>query len=189
MRQRILRTGSMLTILVLWIAVSLPSAIAAPITKTFNSLAELDIANGLGPGTAGTFGPAAFEITNNTGDLWTDFHLRLSWLSPSGLLGGINYLYFNDYTGPGSATLYNPLGGTNPYTLSNIDVNGLGIADGTTLDFSISGGWLGENLPTTGYFWVYAYPTTVPEPSTILLVGLGAAGLGFLRRRREPRKV
>jgi hypothetical protein len=84
-----------------------------------------------------------------------------------------------------SATTYSltmaPLNGATPYTHAGT------LAGGpiTWVDFRLYHGTsTGAEDPTDNFEISYMTISTVPEPSTLALIGLGSAGLLFLRRRR-----
>lgn len=120
-------------------------------------------------------GSGYLELINETGVTWTDFHFGLT-----GYVGAWGFVG-DSYSGPGIAEygggyygLYQPL-----------DITGLNIPDGSTYSLSFEVGHVGEVL--SGYF-VTGTPSiggasAVPEPTSLLLIGAGLLGVGFLRRR------
>lgn len=130
-----------------------------------------------------------FDMTNDTGQVWTDFHLRAAGDTP---FGAYNFMRLDTYTGPGTASFLDndadALGYTEALTIDNLN-----IADGDTLTFSvfIRGGFAPEGMTS---YTVFGLPSVdgngngqVPVPATLALLGLGLAGLGY--RQRKCRNV
>lgn len=121
-------------------------------------------------------------IHNLTGTAWTDFHV--------GLLGGAFFAEDQDPTvdpEPVNVTL-NPAGteamlwfdpplpsGVGPYTLRFGTVDGVPSLDDVRIDIS--------QVPIGETFTIVQYPTVIPEPATLLLLG-APIGLLIWRRRR-----
>lgn len=165
---------------------------AHSITITYNDLSEqllVDQHDDLFDG--------QFDIVNNTGVAWTDFHLRVIEEiagicaacpffpefggTPAGGYDG------TAYEGPGTATVSN---GVNIADI--LDVVGLNIADGGTLSFLLDV----ENGELLGDWNLFGTPTTdgnnnnnnnVPEPGSLLLFAVGLIGLAIMSRRRKHR--
>jgi hypothetical protein len=156
------------------------------ITATFTATSS-KIIGGVAPGSYLYINaPYEFQITNNTGVTWTDFHLQTS-------TGG----FVDDtYAGPGAGAFTNTYfvaaapptfpsyTGAGHLDITSINIAPLGILDFTTnlaIGPSESAGFLGilvTGNPTTG-----GVPPTVPEPSTLLLIGSGLIGLLGVRKK------
>jgi len=169
----------------------------AGVVYTFNS-----VSNDMIDSRTGSFFslPAeAFDITNNTGVTWTDFHMSLVGFSN---FGSYKFMQFGDvgpsgiYTGPGTAT-FTDLNGDTLNLNDGMTIDGLSIANGSVLSFTVDiFGGVPEGLTS---FEIWAEPSVastgsgsgsgtgtgqVPEPASLALFAFGLAGLGFVRRRR-----
>jgi hypothetical protein len=168
----------------------------AAVLFTFNDLTPQVIFNTgssptpVSPFTTGDLPNGAFEITNNTGQTWTDFHIDLTVVGATfGLTGG-----FIDFVGGGyDGTAYE---GPGSYTISpnlrSLDIVGLSVPQGGVLSFTLDI----DHFEGDGTFDLVAYPTVsqqpptngqVPEPATLFMFGLGGIGFaGVAWRRRKP---
>lgn len=151
------------------------SASATVITTTYTDLESKSLA-GLSPST-----PLDFNITNDTGVTWTDFHIQ-----------NTNYgaLSASSYEGPGTAdfgdTAIGPLGEVS----STLDIYGLNVANNDVLSFHVDYVCAGEICSSGFGTFILGYPTVssipdVPEPSALLLLTAGLAGIGFVSRKKK----
>ena len=160
----------------------------ASVSYTFNDLNNAQIDSRVG--TLFSLSDEQFDITNNTGSTWTDFHMSLIGYGPF----GYDFMRFADlgsdgtiYTGPGTAS-FSDLNSDALGFDDAIDIVGLNILNGQTFSFQVDifGGAFPEGLSS---FDIYANPTvdsggTVPEPHIAVLLGIGLAGM-FLTRRKS----
>jgi hypothetical protein len=130
----------------------------------------------------------SFDMTNNTGEVWNDFHLRAEGDSfPIGT-GPYPFMRLSDYTGPGTASFADNDSDPLNY-LETLNIDDLVINDGDTLSFSVNifGGAFPEGMAA---YRVYGLPSVdgngeVPVPATLALLGLGLAGIGYRKKVRR----
>lgn len=162
---------------------SLVAFSAGAVSVTFTDLNQKPMLEDQG----GSLMDQSFDVTNDTGQTWTDFHLELNvFRDPADPPGAGGPTFFidtasgnfdgNAYEGPGS------------YSLSNnnqvIDILGLSIPDGAVYSFTVDVAQ-GE---TTNRYDILGRPTVtaqVPEPGTLGLLVFGLTGMvaGVVKRR------
>jgi PEP-CTERM motif len=180
-------------LLALFIAAFPLQVYAAPFTVTFTDLNPKMMGGDVFG--AGGNNDVAFEVTNQTGSTWNDFHMQVA-LGPAGTLGIAFYVpaalagtFGTDgfpYEGPGSFTLSNL--NNQPAYPDVLDVVGLNVPTGGTYSFSVDiaageSGWIMAGYPTVGTPPPpLGNPPQVPEPGTALLFGMGLLVGGAFRR-------
>lgn len=168
----------------------LAPAVSSGFASTFNSNAEQllftssDAPEQPSPFTPGDCPDCPFDLTNNTGTTWTDFHFRLALGQGSGTFWFVDFIgggYDGDgYEGPGSGTFPDP---------STLDVIGLNIANGGTYRFTVDM----DSFELLGTYQLFGTPTTdgnggqVPLPGALLLMAGGLVGLTLTSWRQRPR--
>jgi hypothetical protein len=122
-----------------------------------------------------------FTEINNTHDTWIDFHFDIH-----NFLGNVTFVGAQD-GGKVPGMSWNQFiagSGTPNASIMFFDPGGLSIAPGDTfyanLNFLVDLGPHGE-----GHFEISWYPTVVPEPNAMAGIGIAAAGMLGLRRRRK----
>ena len=165
-----------------------PSQNVLDVSKTFTQLTPIDMSFHVND--SGGFTSYLFDedVTNNTGVNWTDFHFELGFGTGNNFVQSSALLVFDPTNPAGSDSFLNGVQGD--YT---VDWTNGGIANGATGIFEVQiivpdtalalppGYVLGQNQYD---FTLRQYPT-VPEASSIALVGCAIAVLGFAARRRR----
>lgn len=113
------------------------------------------------------------NVVNGMTDPWTDYHLTVDLLSTADLLSvGL--------TGPSGWTSNVVNNGGSSYTFNYIGGTSIGVGATGTFGFDLSfAGAGGVTFTTSGV----PSTATVPEPTTLLLLGSGALGLFAIRRK------
>lgn len=128
-----------------------------------------------------------FDMTNDTGQVWNDFHLRTEG---DGVVGAAYpFMRLDTYTGPGTASFLDNDGDSLSYTEAlTIDNLNIGVGETLSFDVFIRGGFFPEGMVA---YRVYGLPSVdgngngqTPLPATLALLGLGLAGIGYQRRKR-----
>lgn len=126
-----------------------------------------------------------FQVTNDTNDTWTDFHLFTEGTAAS---ADFEYAGFFNYSGPGTTT-YKDVNGDAQGRFEVLDIVDLSIAPSASYTFTVSV----TTLPPEGAtsIQIYGRPTvdgngtpSVPEPATLSIFGIGMGALAWLRRRK-----
>jgi hypothetical protein len=123
----------------------------------------------------------SYSLINNTGEVWTDFHLRLDTYTSDFFTTPADDFYFfeNVYDGPGSYTIGNDN--------RSIDIIGLNIGIGEEFNFNVD-----FDSDGSGFYGLFGQPTThtapIPESSTLLLLGTGLVGLAGIGRKKFFKK-
>lgn len=164
---------------------SLAACSAGAVSLTYDNLDQKPILQNQ----SGFLMNQVFDITNNSGQTWTDFHLSLDvYPDPDGELGAGGPTFFIDTKSGGfDGTAYD---GPGSYSLSSsqqvIDIINLSVPDGDTYTFTVDVAQ-GE---TTNHYDILGKPTVaneVPEPGTLGLMALGVAGLVARFSKRATR--
>jgi opacity protein-like surface antigen len=128
-----------------------------------------------------TGGPIAANGTDTSGDAWThtgnvNFMQRATTLGNTGWADNTEYL-FEIIFNPGNIQV--SVDGVEQFNINGVFENGsFGFYNFSQQDVRYAGITEDVSIPTDP-------PTTVPEPGTIGLLGIGLIGLGLARRRRK----
>jgi len=126
-------------------------------------------------------GDYPFEITNNTGQTWTDFHFQLV---DFGDVPGppVVFSATDPYSGPGTATVSQDNQGLNTIlNVDNLDIPSGQVYNPTLSMATVEGARALVGNPTVGGM-PEPGPSPVPAPAPLALMGLGLLALPLLRR-------
>ena len=131
-------------------------------------------------------GLATVTVTNNGSESWGDFHFFLFSSYPTSGWSDLDNVYFTS-TSTTPSGLADPSSNLSSYTWSidntahTLDYtfygNPVAPSSSVTFDFYT------DNTTDQKFFGLAMYPTPVPEPATLALLGLGSLSM-LIRRRR-----
>lgn len=161
----------------------------AVLGKSFNSICSMDIVFTVTNN--GALGQVAFRetVANISGQTWTDFHMQL------GFGFGSQFTPVPGNCGVGFTTVPMPTSGSfnlRGVSSSSIDWGGgRPVPTGTSAVFGFSINVedlspcipVGSRLPN-GYVFTLRETPTIPEPTTMFLLGTGLAGIAIKLRKR-----
>ena len=134
------------------------------------------------PFTPGDCPNCPFELFNNTGTSWTDFHFRLA-LGPQ---SNGTFFFVPIAAGGYDGDVYEDSGSDALAGCCTLDVVDLNISSDDTYSFTVDM----DAFELTGTYQLFGTPTTdggngrVPVPGTFLLVAAGLAGFASIASRR-----
>jgi hypothetical protein len=160
--------------------------ITVPI-KRFDHNGDIDMVFNVAPTNGGVTEYKVYEsVDNNTGINWAGYTMQLGFgigplFVPSPAFDGLDFDFPNFDTPPVSSAFANVLLGEDVLVFSN----GIHSSGSETYQFRIDVPDLPDSAGRVATFTIRQTPLPVPEPGTLVLLGIGLSGIVFIARRRS----